>query len=146
MTAQNNKLNIFLADIAALNIKIHNLHWNVIGREFKSVHKMTDKMYEMLQEQFDETAEIMKMNNEFPLATLGDYLEATNIEEIESRPYPVDEVLDILNKDCRLLIQSAKEAHKEAEENKNFLASNLLEDYLAKYAKKAWMLKAMIED
>ena len=27
-------LNAFLSDLAVLNIKVHNLHWNVEGREF----------------------------------------------------------------------------------------------------------------
>lgn len=47
-------LNAFLSDLAVLNIKVHNLHWNVEGREFALIHEMTEKIYKMLQDQFDE--------------------------------------------------------------------------------------------
>lgn len=37
-------LNAFLSDLAVLNIKVHNLHWNVEGREFALIHEMTEKI------------------------------------------------------------------------------------------------------
>ena len=62
-------LNAFLSDLAVLNIKVHNLHWNGEGREFALIHEMTEQIYKMLQDQFDETAEVMKMQCEMPLGT-----------------------------------------------------------------------------
>ena len=135
-------LNAFLSDLAVLNIKVHNLHWNVEGREFALIHEMTEKIYKMLQDQFDETAEVMKMQCEMPLGTMAEYLKNTQIKEISSCNYSVAEVLDFLDEDCRLLISRAEEVRETADKQDNYQIANLLEDYLALYAKSHWMLTA----
>lgn len=43
MANKTDKLNVFLANLAVLNIKVHNLHWNVVGLQFPLIHKMTEK-------------------------------------------------------------------------------------------------------
>lgn len=140
----NNNLNAYLANLAVLNIKIHNLHWNVVGREFKAVHKMTEKIYKELQCQFDEVAEAMKMQGELPMASMAEYLEAATIEELESRDYSVGEVLDLLDEDCDTIINQAMDIRHEADEEDNFMIANMFEDYLAKFYKKSWMIKSML--
>lgn len=146
MASKKNLLNIFLSDLAVMNIKIHNLHWNVTGPEFIIIHKLTEKLYKMLQEQFDAVAEVMKMQNETPLATMSAYLENATIEEIESRNYTTYEVLEELDGDCQILISLAKQIRDEADKKDNFLVANLFEEYLAIYAKKSWMIRAMLQD
>ena len=49
MANKTDKLNVFLANLAVLNIKVHNLHWNVVGLQFPLIHKMTEKIYKMLR-------------------------------------------------------------------------------------------------
>lgn len=139
----NNSLNTYLADLAVLNIKIHNLHWNVVGREFKALHKMTEKIYKELQCQFDMVAEVMKMQGELPMASMAEYLEITNIEELESRDYSVGEVLDLLDEDCEKIIDTALEIRHEANEEDNFMIANMFEEFLAGFYKKSWMIKSM---
>jgi len=146
MASKKNNLNVFLSNLAVMNIKIHNLHWNVTGREFLLLHKMTEKMYTMLQLQFDEVAEAIKMQNELPLARMTDYLENATIEEIDSRDYTADEVLQILDADCQNMIKLAKSIRDEADEKDNFLVANMLEEYIACYTKKSWMIRAMLQN
>ena len=40
------QLNTIQADANALYIKFHDLHWNVKGIQFFSVHEYTEKAYE----------------------------------------------------------------------------------------------------
>ena len=79
MANKTDKLNVFLANLAVLNIKVHNLHWNVVGLQFPLIHKMTEKIYKMLQCQFDTVAEVMKMQNKMPAASMAEYLDKTTI-------------------------------------------------------------------
>lgn len=146
MASRKNKLNVFLSNLAVMNVKIHNLHWNVVGPEFITIHKMTEKLYKMFQEQFDAVAEVMKMQNEVPLATMAEYLENATVEEIESRDYTGYEVLEELDNDCQNIIDLAREIRNEADKKDNFLIANLFEEYLALYAKKSWMIRAMLQD
>lgn len=146
MTSKNISLNTFLSDLAILNIKLHNLHWNVIGSDFTALHKFTQKMYNLINEQFDEVAELMKMQHETPIATMATYLQNTTITELESRDYPPYEVLEELDTDLQILIGNAKKIREHASDSDNFLVANLMEDYLAVYTKKAWMIHAMLKE
>lgn len=146
MAAKKDQLNIFLANAAVLNIKIHNLHWNVVGMEFVTVHKLTEQLYKMLQEQFDTVAEVMKMQGEMPMASMDDYLENATVEEIESRDYSAYEVLQLLDQDCDNIMALAKQIRDEADKKDNFMVANLFEEYLAVYSKHSWMIKAMLRD
>ncbi len=145
MAAKVDKLNIFLSNLAVINVKIHNLHWNVVGPNFFVVHKMTEKLYQMFQLQYGQVAEMMKMQNQMPLVTMAEYLDNTTIEEIEGRDYTDLEVLELLETDCQNIMALAKDIRDEADKKDNFLLANLLEEYLAIYAKKSWMLRAMLE-
>jgi len=146
MANKMDKLNVFLANLAVMNIKVHNLHWNVVGPQFMVIHKMTEKIYKMFQKQFDELAEVMKMQNQLPMATMAEYLQNTTVEEIEARDFSVYEVLEELANDCENIIGVAKEIRDEADKKDNFQIANLLEEYLDCYAKQAWMLRAMQEE
>ena len=57
-----------------LNVKVHNLHWNVEGREFKLIHELTERIYKMPQQQFDEVAEVLKMQGQEPLGSIAEYM------------------------------------------------------------------------
>ena len=78
--------------------------------------------------------------------SLAEYLDKTTIDELEARDYHGYEVLEELSADCDILIASAKEVRDEADKADNFQVANLMEEYLDMYAKKSWMIKAMMQD
>lgn len=88
----------------------------------------------------------MKMQNKMPAASMAEYLDKTTIDELEARDYHGYEVLEELSADCDILIASAKEVRDEADKADNFQVANLMEEYLDMYAKKSWMIKAMMQD
>lgn len=140
------KLNVFLADIAVMNVKVHNLHWNVVGMHFTTIHKLTEKIYKKLHCQFDEVAEVIKMQNKLPLATISEYLDVSTVEEIESRDYTGTEVLEILSESCAEMMDIAKEIRDEANKEDNFLVANMFEEYMACYAKYMWIIRTMQQE
>ena len=140
---ENKKLNLFLADLAVFNVKVHTIHWNVVGTTFSNVHELTDKIYNTLQNQYDEFAEVMKMHQIFPLGAMAEYIEATNLAEIEARDYPIYEALDILAADLNKMIATAKDVRDELLKTDMFQFTNLLEDYVVIYEKYLWFVKAM---
>lgn len=140
---ENKKLNLFLADLAILNVKIHTIHWNVVGSIFMDVHELTDKIYHVLQDQYDEFAEIMKMHDIVPLGAMAEYIDATNIREIEGRDYPVYEALEILAEDLHHMVETAHEVRAEMLKTDMFQFTNLLEDYVVVYEKYLWFVRAM---
>ena len=140
---ENKKLNLFLANLAVLNVKVHTIHWNVVGATFSNVHELTDKLYNVLQNQYDEFAEVMKMHDIVPMGAMAEYIEATNLSETEGRDYPIYEALEILAADLNKMIATAKEVREEMLKTDMFQFSNLLEDYVVCYEKYLWFVKAM---
>ena len=139
-----NRVNVFLSNLALLNVKVHNLHWNVEGREFKIIHELTERIYKMLQQQFDEVAEVLKMQGQMPLGSIAEYMKNATIKEIPSCNYSVREVLEFLDEDCQNISDLAEDIRDQADDEDNYIIANLLEDYLALYAKTSWMIKAML--
>ena len=68
---KSEKINVYVATLAVWNVKLHNIHWNVEGHLFKGIHEYTESLYDRAAEQYDETAEILKMRGEMPVATVA---------------------------------------------------------------------------
>ena len=62
------KSNKYLANIAINYGKLHNLHWNVIGLQFKPVHEYLESLYDNMHEVLDEVSELLKMNGDIVMA------------------------------------------------------------------------------
>lgn len=138
-----NSLNVFLSNLAVLTYKLHNLHWNVTGPSFVQVHEFTEKLYDTSFEQYDEVAEILKMQGEMPLVKMSDYLAHATIKEIDAKSFKESEVIKIVDEDIKEMNRLALEIREEADKAGNFHVVSVFEDYLKAYAKNLWFLKAM---
>ena len=139
------KSNKYLANINVNYVKLHNLHWNVIGLQFKPVHEYLEGLYDSMHEVFDEVAELLKMNGEFPLASLKDFLEVSEIKELKSKDYSVKESLEIALADIKLLKENAVELRKLAAEDDFYPLQVMMEDHLANYNKVIWFIESMLK-
>ena len=139
------KSNKYLANINVNYVKLHNLHWNVLGLQFKPVHEYLEGLYDSMHEVFDEVAELLKMNGEYPLASLKDFLAVSEIEELESKDYSVKESLQIALADIKLLKENALELRKLAAEDDFYPLQVMMEDHLANYNKVVWFIESMLK-
>lgn len=137
------KLTTYLANLAVLNIKIHNLHWNIVGSQFVSVHEYLESEYDKAGERLDEVAELIRMSEEFPVANLKEYLKISTIQEIEtSKEVSIKEALEIVLSDIKLQKELALEIRKEADEADNFPVANAMEDHIEDYNKQIWFVES----
>lgn len=139
------KTNKYLANINVNYVKLHNLHWNVIGLQFKPVHEYLEGLYDNMHEAFDEVAELLKMNGEFPLASLKDFLAITEISELVSKDYSIKESLEIALADIKLLKANAFELRLLATEEDFYPLQIMMEDHLANYNKVIWFVESMLK-
>ena len=137
---------VYLANLAVWNAKLHNLHWNVVGRAFVQVHEYTEGLYDEVFEQYDAVAEAIKMRDGFPPVRLSEHLKIATIEELDSRDYSVAEVLQIVTEDVLKMQALAKQIRKGADEMGDDLLVAQFDSYLEGYAKRVWFLKAMQKD
>ncbi len=137
------KMNTYLANLAVLNTKLHNLHWNVEGKQFMQVHNFTEELYDDFFEKYDEVAEIMKMKGEFPLVKLSEYQKAATVEELDSKKYGVDEVLNEVLADLEKMKELATEIRNDADQAGDFEVVGAFEDHVAGYSQNIWFVRSI---
>ncbi|MCR5527564.1 MAG: DNA starvation/stationary phase protection protein [Lachnospiraceae bacterium] len=137
--------NKYLADIAVSYIKIHNLHWNVVGPQFKAVHEYLESIYDGYSEKLDEVAELIRMNGAFPAASLKEYLELSDISELDSKEIKVEDAVKELLKNISSLRDEAAAIRKDASEEDAFSLVNVLEDHISGYEKNIWFIESMLK-
>lgn len=142
---QKNLMNQYVADLAVLNVKYHNLHWNVVGERFEQVHVYLEEQYDDFFEKFDEVAERLKMLGEYPLASMTSYLEATKVKEIELRDYQIPEVFAIVKEELEKLRTLATNIRNLADENGDFVTVGMMEDHVAGYDKQLWFIDSKLK-
>jgi starvation-inducible DNA-binding protein len=136
-------INKYLANVGVNYIKLHNLHWNVIGKDFKPVHEYLESLYDSFAEVLDEVAELLKMHDQVPAASMKEYLALADIEEFGAKEVYSSEVLQIVLADLQLLKAQAEAIRAEAEDDYSVVA--MMEDHLANYNKSIWFVKSMLK-
>jgi len=137
-------LQVYLSNLAVLNSKLHNLHWNVVGPRFVQLHEFTEEVYEEFFVYYDEIAEILKMKGEMPLVKLEDYADKATVEEIEAREFDHDEVIEIVLEDLREMRSLAVEIRERADEADEFDVVGEMEEQVDYYNLKIWFLESML--
>ena len=137
--------NKYLANLGVMYIKLHNLHWNIVGPQFKAVHEYLESIYDLFSGYLDDIAEFIRMENEFPLATLTDYLDVATIVEIESMEYSVHEALKLLLEDIYILKTQANYLRNYTDKVDKFLLGNMLEEHIKQYEKIIWFVNSMLK-
>lgn len=138
-------LNKYLANLGVLYIKLHNLHWNVVGINFKPIHEYFENLYDGISASLDSVAEKIKMHEGTPLASLKSYLELSDIEELPSVEVDSKKSLKIVLEDFIKMKSLIEEIRKEADEADLYDIVTLIEGDLEQYNKSIWFIKAMLK-
>lgn len=138
------KVDVYLANLMVGNVKLHNLHWNVVGTQFKAVHEYLEEIYDDFFEKFDEVAEYQKQIGDYPKASVKEYLEISTVEELESKDYSVKESIEITLELLSKMKELALEILEENDED-NFVLSNMMEDHITGYNKEIWFMESMLK-
>ncbi|MDY6874382.1 MAG: DNA starvation/stationary phase protection protein [Chloroflexota bacterium] len=139
------KINKYLADTGVLYIKLHNLHWNVQGLQFKAVHEFLEDLYDDITEKMDEIAELLRMHGEYPAASLADFQKLSTVEELPSEAVEVKSALSITLDELKALDAIAKDIRSAADEEDAFDVVMMMEDHCADYQKTIWFISSMLD-
>ena len=137
--------NKYLANLGVEYIKLHNLHWNVVGINFKAIHEYLEGLYDGVSASLDSVAELLKMHDEVPAASLKEYLALSSLEELPSVELKGKDVLEIVLKDFNEFKQLAESIRALADEEDVYDVVSAMESDLEQFNKSIWFIKAMLK-
>ena len=139
------EVNKEIANLGVLYIKFHNLHWNVIGGQFKPVHEYLEVLYDSLSDSLDEVAELLKINEEYPVASLREFLELSEIQELESKDVNFKDALVIALEDLQVISRQAKVVRALALEDDLIGLVDSMEGIISNIEKESWFIRSMLK-
>ncbi|MFM1534613.1 DNA starvation/stationary phase protection protein [Helcococcus ovis] len=140
------KLNTYLANLAFGNVKLHNLHWNLEGSQFKQVHEYLEVLYDEGFAYLDEVAELLKMQGITPLSSMKEYVAETTLSDLEQRSFTDREAIELALEYVKEMNEFALDVRKAADEEGNFYVANMMEDHSTAYLKHKWFLSSMLKN
>lgn len=138
-------LNEFLCDLEVMSVKLQNYHWNVQGKGFFITHEKLEEYYDEIRVQIDEIAEHILALGYEPLGTMQDFIKNSQIQEAKNERIKSLEIIKNVIQDLRTLRTKVAQIKEEAENQKDYATSSLMDNYLANYSKKLWMLNETIK-
>lgn len=133
-------MNILLANLNILYVKIHSFHYNVVGKDFYSAHTFLEVEYEKMHEALDTIAERIKIDGNKPLTNMASFLQVATIKETDRDEISSNEVFNILLSDYQTLVADITEL----KETQSDITVATLEDLQAELEKTIWFLKATL--
>lgn len=130
-----------LTDLIAFGLSVKQLHWNVVGPHFRSIHLQLDEIYDDVLEATDSVAERIVACGHSPTGTSREV--AANAELLDA---PLgflrdDEVLLYAGQRIHELSGLIRARMKDIEEV-DTVSADLLHQVVAKLEKHHWMLRA----
>lgn len=133
-----------LSDTFVLYMKTYAVHWNFVGSDFFSVHKLTEMQYQELAEAVDTIAErVRALGEEAPFA-LGEILDSSDLIEFKSGKLSAGAMLEELVRGHELLAKRAKEAVDATEDANDDFSNDMMISRIGAHQKAAWMLKSLL--
>ena len=134
-----------VADSYTLYAKTLGVHWNVQGRDFYGLHKLTDAQYNELHEAADAIAERIRALGK--LAPTGNTaFRKLTVVGNDAPHKPTREMLAELVTDNELVARRMSAFAEIAEEAGDLFSHDMLVARIGVHEQNAWMLRASLQD
>jgi starvation-inducible DNA-binding protein len=138
-----NVLNGAIASASILLIKIKKFHWDVVGPQFMTLHKLFDEHYETVAAYVDEIAERTRMLGGVPLGTAAGFLESSIVKEHPGEVANATHAVTTLLCDHELIVVALRAGIRLCTEDAG--TADFLTKLLQGHEKSAWMLRSFLE-
>lgn len=139
-------LNHDLADAYLLQVKTKKYHWDVIGPQFRTLHKLWEEHYTNISLNIDACAERIRALGGYPVGTMAGFLELASIEEHPGDVPMATGMVDRLVNDHEQIIRNLRE-HVDlcSEEFHDQGTADFLTGIMEQHEQMAWMLRSFVE-
>lgn len=142
-TSVSTALTSVLRDTYRLMLKTQIYHWNVTGREFRSIHLMTEEQYEAIFKAGDELAERVRALGHKAPTTIANLLEGAVIDEAIANA-DATEMLEDLAADNERMAHRLRALSEISERQRDPVTADMASERAEEHEKFAWMLRSSI--
>lgn len=139
-------LNQGLADTYLLLVKTKKYHWDIVGPQFMTLHKLWQEHYEALTINVDVIAERIRTLGGYPVGTMSGFLKICSLKENAGKiPTATGMVAQLLD-DHEQVIRNLREAIESCGSNFGDEGTvDFLTGLMVQHEEIAWMLRSFIE-
>jgi len=119
-------------------------HWDVVGPDFQQLHTLFGGQYETMFEEIDTLTEHMRYLGMKPVSTLTRVVEVSEIKEAQSSIGANGMITDLLDSNKKL-VEMLTIISEEADSQKQYATSNLVQSFMETHGKFVWMLRSFLE-
>lgn len=139
-------LNRDLADTYLLLVKTKKFHWDVVGPQFMTLHKLWEEHYETLTENVDEIAERIRTLGGYPVGTMEGFLQMCSLKEQPGNiPLATDMVAELVRDREQITRNLRQHIEQCTSQFKDDGTADFLTGLLEQHEQSAWMLRSFIE-
>jgi starvation-inducible DNA-binding protein len=138
-------LKIALANTFVMYYKAQSYHWNVEGINFSQYHDFFGDIYQEVYGSVDSMAEELRALNEFAPHSLMDLYTYKTVQEDETLPTSVVDMLSSLQVANQEVIDSLNNLFKKSNEQNEQGLADLAAARLDAHKKHAWMIRSSLK-
>jgi DNA-binding ferritin-like protein len=138
------QLNQVFCDNFVAYYRSHTAHVNIMGRNFRSDHKLLQGVYERRQAQIDVLAELLRTLSAFMPVSITEVLTCSEISDSDIEG-DADDLLNSVRDDLEQLKGCYEELMAVADEEGHAEISNYAQDQILDIAKSIWMLSSTLD-
>jgi starvation-inducible DNA-binding protein len=122
-------------------------HWDVVGPDFHQLHTVFGEQYNEMFEEIDTLTEHMRYLGMKPVSTLSRITEVTQIDQASNSAQDISamEMVRQLRDDNKRIVDIFADISEEADKERQFATSNLVQTIMETHGKFHWMLRSFLE-
>lgn len=130
-----------LTDLIAFGLNVKQLHWNVTGPHFRSIHLHLDEIYADVLEAIDTVAERLSATGHSPTGTVKGVSKDAELEDVPTGFLKDDDVLRLAGQRVHELVGLIRARMADIEED-DTVTADILHQIVATLEKHHWMIRA----
>jgi starvation-inducible DNA-binding protein len=139
-------LNTALSNTYVLVVRTKKYHWDVVGPQFMTLHKLWDEHYEALSLNIDAYAERVRQLGGYPVGTLKAFLEYASLEEYPGDMPNSTGMVQRLVLDHEQVIRNLRNGVDQCDEDFGDAGTaDFLTGLMEAHEEMAWMLRSFLE-
>ena len=134
-------LQAVLTDLTELHLQAKQAHWNLVGRNFRDLHRQLDEIIEEARGFSDEVAERMRALHAMPDGRSDTVAATTTLPEFPNGEIETTKAVDLITERLDATVATVRKVHDEVDEE-DPTSADLLHAIIMRLEQFSWMVSA----